>query len=291
MSSPGTQNWVFLGDSITEGMGSLRFSYVTEIARLINARAAKNDAVVFRLRWQSADILSRRVMFNCLANCEVAAEDQPGRWLWNLASEGQMIDSDFAWLPLLANLRPEKIFVMRGGLENILRPESYVAHTQPFWIPSSWRGYASLDPRCYYSNTWWRRAKQQLVDRLKQRIRHRLLKTQPVRSLMDPDVFASKLDRLCSAAAACTSELVLLGLVPVSDETFPGSRSRFAMVDDIIAQTAKKHMGRYIDLKETLEQPSNASVDAGFFYQDGFHPTLAGARQIASKILGEIGDA
>ena len=289
MSDFRARNWVFLGDSITEGVGSSRFSYVSELASMINDRAGKNDAAVFRLRWQSPDVLGRQVMFNCLANCSVSTGDAPGLWIWNLASEGQVIDTDFAWLPLLANLRPEKIFIMRGALESIMRPECYVSQQHPFWIPREWRGYAALDPRCYFSDTWWRRAKQRLVDGIKQKLRHHLLRTRPVRSLMAPDVFQAKLDQFCAAASQCTSQLVLLGLVPVSDETFPGSRGRFEMIDQIISQVARKYHASFVDMKQAMSRQTMQDSSEKLFYLDGFHPTLTGARQMAQNILNGIG--
>lgn len=115
------RSWVFLGDSLTEGVGSSRVSHVTELVKLLRASGAAWAANVheFRLR-PIQPSANAQIQFNVAgwmsANDEYDASDL---WVWNLACEGQTIDTDFAWLPLIAALHPELVVVFRGSLESV----------------------------------------------------------------------------------------------------------------------------------------------------------------------------
>src|SRR5215211_7040183 len=105
-------NWVFLGDSLIVGVDSKRISHVAELAKQLRASE-------FRLR--PIDALNGHLDFNVAGLMNVAAPASD-LWLWNLACEGQTIERDFKWLPLIGALRPELVVVFRGTLESIVRP-------------------------------------------------------------------------------------------------------------------------------------------------------------------------
>src|ERR1041385_5677025 len=165
ISVAGSRNWVFLGDSLTEGVGSKRISHVSELAKRLPASE-------FRLR--PVDAINGYVEFNVAGMMQ--PQSSSDLWLWNLACEGKTIESDFEWLPLISALRPELVVVFRGSLESILRPAMVFDGSWPWWVPRSWRSYSAMDPRCYFSTTWWRKAKQTSVDALKQKARLGLLR-------------------------------------------------------------------------------------------------------------------
>ena len=100
---------MFLGDSLTEGVGSKRISHVAELAKQLGASE-------FRLRPVASN---RQVDFNVAGLMNAAPSDL---WLWNLACEGKTIETDFEWVPLIGTLRPELVVVFRGSLESIIRP-------------------------------------------------------------------------------------------------------------------------------------------------------------------------
>src|SRR5687768_16740945 len=152
-------------------------------------------------------------------------------WCWNLASEGQMIESDLAWLPLISTLRPELVVVFRGSLESIVRPVALHDGTWPWWVPSSWKSYAAMDPRCYFSDTWWRKAKQQSIDAMKQRARLKLFTRGPGRPLVDVERFAGQLTTLLHGLRELKTRIVILGLLPVDESRFPGSPAQFELVN------------------------------------------------------------
>src|ERR1043165_8178752 len=223
------RNWVFLGDSLSEGVGSKRISHVTELVKQMRAAAGTN-VHEFRLRQIGADP-SRQIDFNVAGLMNVDADHaESDLWLWNLACEGQTIDSDFAWLPLIAALRPECVVIFRGSLESIIRPAVLRDNGWPWWVPASWRGYAAMDPRCYFSSTWWRKAKQASVDMVKQKARLKLLARREGTPLMDADVLVAHFASLLKELRALSTRVLVLGLLPVSEQRFPGSPEHFRSV-------------------------------------------------------------
>jgi lysophospholipase L1-like esterase len=275
---PRVRNWVFLGDSLTEGVGSKRISHVAQLVKQLRssgcAIAAGANVHEFRLRQIGAD-LNRQIDFNVAGLMNVDGDQNSSDlWVWNLACEGQTIDSDFGWLPLIAALRPELVVVFRGSLESIIRPAMIADGNWPWWVPASWRGYAAMDPRCYFSTTWWRRAKQTSVDALKQRARLRLLKLRPGKPLVDVERFASYQTDLLKRLGALGTRVLVLGLLPVGQARFPGSPEHFKTVNARLKQIADVEGAEFFDWASLLN-------GGEFFYRDGFHPNEAGADALA----------
>jgi lysophospholipase L1-like esterase len=272
------RNWIFLGDSLTEGVGSKRISHVTELVKQLRSEANAN-VHEFRLRQIGADV-NRQIEFNVAGLMNVDAEQKPSDlWLWNLGCEGQTIDSDFTWLPLIAALRPELVVIFRGSLESIIRPAMIDDGDWPWWVPRSWRGYAAMDPRCYFSTTWWRKAKQSSVDALKQRARLKLLKARAGKPLVAVEQFASYQTELLKRLRALDTRVLVLGLLPVDQTRFPGSSEQFKTVNARLKQIADAEGAEFFDWASSLNGND-------LFYRDGFHPNTAGAATLA-KLLRE----
>ena len=267
------RNWVFLGDSLTEGVGSKRISHVTELVKQLRSSASAN-VHEFRLRQIDADF-NRQIEFNLAGQMNVDADQKPSDlWLWNLACEGQTIESDFGWLPLIGALRPELVIIFRGSLESIIRPAMVADGDWPWWVPQSWRGYAAMDPRCYFSTTWWRRAKQSSVDTVKQRARLKLLKLRPGKPLIGVEQFASYQTELLKRLRSLSTRVLVLGLLPVDETRFPGSKEHFKTVNAGLKQIADAEGVEFFDWASSLN-------GGDLFYRDGFHPNSAGAAALA----------
>jgi len=275
------RNWVFLGDSLTEGVGSKRISHVTELVNQLRDAAHDFNVHEFRLRHVDMPSFNRDIEFNVagLINREEQSHSSDV-WLWNLACEGQVIESDFGWLSLIAALRPELVVIFRGSLESIIRPAMLIDGDWPWWVPAAWRGYAAMDPRCYFSTTWWRKAKQSSVDALKQKVRLKLLNTRPGKPLIDLDQLASQLTDLIKQLRAIGTRVLVLGLLPVNQSRFPSSPEYFKSVNARLEQIATAEGAEFFDWGSLL--PANGNL----FYRDSFHPNKAGARVLA-QILRE----
>jgi hypothetical protein len=261
---------VFLGDSLTEGVGSKRISHVAELAKRLGASE-------FRLR--PIDSSNGQVDFNVAGLMNAATSDL---WLWNLACEGKTVETDFEWLPLISALRPELVVVFRGSLESIIRPAMLWSDAWPWWVPRAWRNYSAMDPRCYFSATWWRKAKQTSVDALKQKARLKLLSQQPGKPLMELEKFAEYQSELLQKLRALGARVLVLGLLPVSETCFPNSPEYFAKVNEKLREIANAAGAEFLDWASQL--PANRT-HAELFYRDSFHPNEAGARALSEILL------
>jgi lysophospholipase L1-like esterase len=275
-------NWVFLGDSLTEGVGSSRVSHVSELAKQLRASDAGN-VHEFRLRHVDANF-NRQIKLNVAGWLNVDEQhDASDLWFWNFACEGETVDSDFEWLPLMAALRPELVVVFRGSLESIIRPAMIRDGDWPWWVPPSWRGYAAMDPRCYFSTTWWRRVKQTSVDSLKQKARLRLLKLRPGEPLMDLEIFATCQAGLLKQLRALSPRVLVLGLLPVDPAIFPRSAAYFKDVNERLREIAVAEGAEFIDWASEIDKHD-------LFYRDGFHPNAAGASALAAILRQHISE-
>jgi lysophospholipase L1-like esterase len=137
-----------------------------------------------------------------------------------------------------------------------------------------------MDPRCYFSTTWWRKARQQALDATKQRVRLKLLTREggQGKPLMEPDGIAGHLTTLLRAL---NTRVLVLGLLPVDESRFPGSRAHFASVNAKLRDVASAEGAEFLDWGSGLAHD-------GLFYRDGFHPNLAGARALADILCSRL---
>ena len=281
-SSP-SHNWVFLGDSLTEGIGSQRISHVSELVKCLRRgeEGSSNCRAVHHIRLREVDpAFNRFVNFNVAGFLDIEPSADPSLWIWNLACEGRTIEDDFAWVPLVQNLQPEWVVIFRGSLESIIRPAMVRDGDWPFWLPQSWRNYSSMDPRCYFSSTWWRGAKQRSIDRAKQVARRKLLAERSGRPLVELDQFMKWYEQVLSELRSSAKEILVLGLLPVDETMFPGSSEYFAVVTKTLRTLATRFDVNFLDWGDEVNSLDRYSE---LFYRDGFHPNSRGA-----KVLAEI---
>jgi lysophospholipase L1-like esterase len=139
-----------------------------------------------------------------------------------------------------------------------------------------------MDPRCYFSNTWWRRAKQTSVDALKQKARLKLLKLQPGKPLMELEKFVQYQGELLRQLRAICARVLVLGLLPVNETRFPESPAYFATVNEKLREVANAAGAEFFDWASLL--PANGTNEE-LFYRDTLHPNEAGARALAKILL------
>lgn len=246
---------MFLGDSLTEGVGAKRISHVAELAKQLRAH---------EIRSRDRTVLDGEIKSNIA-----------GLRFWNFACEGKTIESDFEWLPLIGTLQPEFVVIFRGSLESIIRPAMVSDADWPWWVPPSWRNYSAMDPRCYFSTTWWRKAKQTSVDAIKQTARLKLLQARPGKPLIDLDTLAAYQTKLIKELRRFGTCVVVLGLLPVDENRFPGSGEHFKSVNARLQQIAEAERVEFFDWASQLN-------GGALFYRDGFHPNKAGAIALAN---------
>jgi hypothetical protein len=187
------------------------------------------------------------------------------------------------WLPLLRNLAPERVFIYRGSLESIIRPAALRDARWPAWVPASWRGFVAMDPRCYFSTTWYRYAKQAFIDALKQKVRLRLLAERPGLPLMDPDTVLDHYRNLLEELTRLRTSVHVLGLIPPEADQFPGSAAHFSALNERLRSLTSQSGVEFIDWASAVATKAQTS---SWRYRDGFHPHRAGA-QLLAAILHE----
>jgi lysophospholipase L1-like esterase len=134
-----------------------------------------------------------------------------------------------------------------------------------------------MDPRCYFSDTWYRRAKQTALDRLRQRARHRLLRQGSPEPHYDIDTLGAHYATLLKALRELPTSVTVLGLLPPNQDTFPGSAAHFTAVNARLRTLAAEHGADFLDWSAQFDQRQQA-----LFYRDGFHPNAAGASRLAA---------
>jgi lysophospholipase L1-like esterase len=281
-------NWVFLGDSLTEGMGSKHASYVSELADLLRESVHAGvdlDRSIQVVRFREVHpSFHRSGQFNLAGH--LARDPHAGNhqlWLWNLASESTTVESDHAWLGFVRILSPSVVVVWRGGLESIIRPAMLRDGSWPWWVPQAWRGFVAMDPRCYFSSTWWRKAKQATIDALKQRARLALLCQKPGAPLVPLEKITADYESLLSELCAIAPRVIVCGLLPVPEDRFPGSDAYFCTVNERLRELAVRRGAEFFDWGALL-RPLLSREE--MFYRDGFHPNLVGAQALA-RLLSE----
>ena len=70
----------------------------------------------------------------------------------------------------------------------------------------------------------------------------------------------------------------MLGLLPVSGTSFPGSPEQFQLANEELRKVAAKNGAEFFDWGSLLDQQQDHQE---LFYRDGFHPNLEGARTLA----------
>ena len=284
------EHWVFLGDSLTEGIGRDRVSYVSELAQNLRGKMAPLSTSpirvgYFRVRKVQPDAFNKYISVNFAGLWEPpAGHDKFDLIVWNLGAEATTTADDIRWLTLLKILNPKLIVVMRGALESIVRPRSLQSGCWPWWVPSTWRDCVSMDPRCYFSGPWWRVTKQRTVDLIKQRLRLRMLADGGAPMHAANRVFENYVT-LLDGLKECCANIAVCGLLPVSDKTFPGSSASFRNINQGLRKIAERCGAHFINWEELLGHPLNWQQ---LLYRDGFHPNMAGAKLIGQKLSDHL---
>src|SRR5262249_55534228 len=113
---------------------------------------------------------------------------------------------------------------------------------------------------------------------LKQKTRLKLLQHGEGRPLMEAGLLLSHSGRLLKELRALDARVLVLGLLPVAVESFPGSPEHFKAVNGRLKEAAEAEGAEFFDWAAELAQQGRHE---DLFYRDSFHPNAAGARALA----------
>ena len=279
------KNWIFFGDSLTEGLGSSRASFVTELCQLMRRDATETRIHLLKVRSVNPDTFNAQLKTNLAVFEDRDPRDgENDHWLFNFANEASTASHDMQWECFARLIRPELTVIFRGNFESILRPATTLDGNWPWWVPVRWRNHSAMNPRCYFSTTLSRRLKQQGEDAIRQRIRLELFKNSPGVPLMSIGDLVSELHKTISFMKSLGSKILICGLLPVSDSQFPGSASHFYKVNVALQRLAGESGSDYLDWGSKLPDDALQTL----YYRDGFHPNQAGSRELATLLHAHL---
>lgn len=94
---------------------------------------------------------------------------------------------------------------------------------------------------------------------------------------MDEEVLIQHYENLVVKLRALNTRVLLLGLLPPDERTFPGSAKHFASVNKRLAALASEQGAEFFDWGQKIP---NKEYD-NLFYRDGFHPNPRGSQTMA----------
>jgi len=95
---------------------------------------------------------------------------------------------------------------------------------------------------------------------------------------MDAEVLVAHLASLLKELHALSARVLVLGLLPVGEECFPGSPEHFKSVNAKLSTAAKAEGAEFVDWGALL---SERGRHEDLFYRDTFHPNALGASALA----------
>lgn len=281
-SRQGCKVWVFLGDSLTEGIGSQRVNYVSELMQLLRKRS---NMPIHGLRWRLVNLNDYRDLssYNSASLIDFDAEKTSSAlWLVNLAVESCRVADELARVRKILALAPDRAFLLLGTHEAVARPSASLTGNWPSWLPKSWRHYHAMDPRPYFNSNPWRRAKQKFIDWAKQKARHALLKHGRQPLVADEVVFrqfAQLVTRIQSAGVAVT----VLEMTPMGEDMYPGTLEIIRRRNEQIRQWCLARQVDFVEWEKALYEDRSTA-----FFRDQQHVNQDGARLMAKILMRYI---
>lgn len=241
---------VFLGDSITEGLGVIRSN--TNYANLLQA--------------QLKSLLSQPVE------------------IMNFGSSAMQVNESRAkYEQRIMELQPDFIVFAHGITESIVREQKQYLK----WLPRRWRRPGWMDPRPYYSTRKARRLMERLESALRWRVKVTLIKVLGGRPWMSLEDFKQHTTELILNILnnSPKTKVVLLTPSDIEEKYFPGSvesMKRYRGILHDICENSKDSNRIFLcDTSQTLNKWSD-------YLEDRFHPNELGHSKIAKALLSAI---
>jgi lysophospholipase L1-like esterase len=241
---------VFLGDSITEGLGVLRSN--SNYANLLQA--------------QLNSVLSHPVE------------------IMNFGSSAMQVnETRVKHEQRILELQPDLIVIAHGITESIVREQKKFLK----WLPKRWRRPGWMDPKPYYSTRIGRRILEKMESGLRWRVKVTLIKVFGGRPWMSIEEFRFQTTELVQNIlnSSTGTKLVLLTPSDIEDKYFPGSlesMKRYRGILHEIYENSKSSNRVFLcDTSQALDKWSD-------YLEDRFHPNELGHRKIADALLSTI---
>ena len=241
---------VFLGDSITEGLGVIRSK--TSYANLLQVKLKSSYA-------QSVQIIN----FG--------------------ASAMQVNESREKYEKKIIELQPDIIVYAHGNTESVVREQKKYLK----FLPKRWRRPGWMDPRAYYSTRFTRRMMEKIESGLRWRVKVSLIKVFGGQQWMSLEEYKQQTTDFVSTIFQHSSKTNIIFLTPgdIEEKYFPGSsesmRKYRKALKDIYEHNKTSSRVFICDSSQFLHKWND------YFY-DRFHPNENGHNKIADALLRTI---
>lgn len=241
---------VFLGDSITEGLG------------------------VMRSKSSFANLLQMKLKSSC---------SQPVEIINFGASAMQINESRKKYEKKILDLEPDIIVFAHGNTESVVREKKKYLR----FLPKRWRRPGWMDPRPYYSTRTYRRWLEKLESGIRWRVKVTLINIFGGEQWMSLTEFRQQITDFVMTNLNHSAKTKIIFLTPgdIEEKYFPGSpesmKKYSQVMKDIYEHTKSSNRVFMCDSSQCLHQWND------YFY-DRFHPNEAGHDKIAEALLDTI---
>ena len=231
------------GDSISEGIGSRKINYVSKLKEILS------------LNYDNIEII-------------------------NYAHTGTTIKYINNIKELWENEYFDVCIIAYGNVDGMLRPNLNSLLNLYSILPKRYKQNGMLNPRPYYSNTWYKSFFQHLDSFFRWHLNAFLLKLQGSTTIISLKEFEETYIITLDMLSNISSNMILLSTVKVSDRFFPKTNLSFVEFNRKIKSIAKLYEDHYVNIYGLLDKYD--------YYDDFFHPNSMGYNIIADAIASEI---
>lgn len=239
-----------LGDSITQGLGSKKVNFESELCRLLGA------------------------------GCEVV----------NLAYTGTTVDYALNLLDegKIASIERGRAVctILYGNVDAQIRPNRE-GRLFPH-IPKRYKGGGMLMPRPFYSRSFRKSAGQHLDNMFRKTLASLIKAVDGTEQWVHIEPFSDMYGRLLDGLLELGLEVVCCSCVYIDEKLFPGSPEQYRLFNERIKIASFERGLPYVDLYELLRRCVEGSGWNSVYNKDHFHPNGEGYRVIAGAIAESI---
>lgn len=241
---------VFLGDSITEGLG------------------------VTRTKSSYANLLQTKLE-NFYSN--------PVEIINFGASAMQINESREKYENKILDLEPDIIVVAHGNTESVVREQKMYLR----YLPKRWRKPGWMDPRPYYSTKNYRRWLEKLESGIRWRVKVTLINIFGGKQWMSLTEFRQQISDFVMTNLNHSAKTKIIILTPgnIEEKYFPGSPESMRMysqvMKDVYENTKSSNRVFMCDSSQCLHQWND-------YFNDRFHPNEIGHDKISETLLDTI---
>lgn len=199
-----------LGDSISEGLGSKKYNYATE--------------------------LKKNMEKELQVSCEI----------FNFSYTGKTIKYANEIKEKVKEINPDIIINFFGSVDGMVRPQKKL----PIWslIPKRYKENGMLDPRPFYSSNKVRSLFEHIDSFIRFRLKLFLIKTCGTYSIVEVKEFEKEY-RLFLDFFNKDQKMLLVSTVYIDEHFFPGSNANYHKYNVCIKKLANEYGLRFIDLR------------------------------------------